>query len=584
MPKKKNIKKILIISILLLVVILAVRQLVVDVIERNSIEEKEYNSISDFSSIEEIAKYTGCTYIKEEKSTGDKYDIDIYLKFKYPLYTDEVSNEEYYYRLIALMVEFEDYQNIRLIDEENDIVIAVECNKENKEIKTLLINGNSNYYGTQETLNSIKKYQALNVTEIEIQSEEVKNLIKNDWVTKNVDFGSKESTYDDYDIYFDEGIEVKTIDKKVFNIVFTEKYDKPIVNGIKVNTSFAEIKKILGTPTFNHENYIENKQKDIGYIGYKGKDIYVFFSENEISVYRVEQADTSTGLADAISNFNQNEDIKKFISTVTDMWPDYDEYGTDDSSYILNYALKGIRIVFSPSEGGISIYENYNGYISQDVTSESVRKNTNLIPQNVKLKLTENLVDVYENSRTMIYNSQYGNIFLGQSDYTTDEFKVSITEQQIMFLSVNRKYSNSTLNEKAVAFKTCTDTEFVFANENNQIYMYNAATRNLKNVQDNNQVLVVDNKKIFGIAGIGIYTFDIENQKLQKVIQFSNELTGIYKYGEQSIIIGIKNMGIYRYNVITNEFVTLVEGQDEYKISTIYEDKVFYDDTLIIVK
>ena len=137
MPKKKNIKKILIISILLLVVILAVRQLVVDVIERNSIEEKEYNSISDFSSIEEIAKYTGCTYIKEENSTGDKYDIDIYLKFKYPLYTDEVSNEEYYYRLIALMVEFENYQNIRLIDEENDIVIAVECDKENKEIKTL---------------------------------------------------------------------------------------------------------------------------------------------------------------------------------------------------------------------------------------------------------------------------------------------------------------------------------------------------------------------------------------------------------------------------------------------------------------
>lgn len=492
MPKKKNIKKILIISILLLVVILAVRQLVVDVIERNSIEEKEYNSISDFSSIEEIAKYTGCTYIKEENSTGDKYDIDIYLKFKYPLYTDEVSNEEYYYRLIALMVEFENYQNIRLIDEENDIVIAVECDKENKEIKTLLINGDSNYYGTQESLNSIKKYQALNVTEIEIQSEEVKNLIKNDWVTKNVDFGSKESTYDNYDIYFDEGIEVKTIDKKVFNIVFTEKYDKPVVNGIKVNTSFDEIEKILGTPTFNHENYIENKQKDIGYIGYKGKDIYVFFSENEISVYRVEQADTSTGLADAISNFNQNDDIKKFISTVTDMWPDYDELLYTDNYARLKYSLRGIEISFNlNNKNGIIVYENYNGYLNNEKSIKEVINNLSLLPSHTYLELEKNMVDLNEEERVYRYNIKYENTKIGNPNITTSEFNIYIVEQneqmvKLGFISRNRKYPNYIEKFNTLNLWKYNDTQLVYSIQNKGIYLFDISTREHKALIEGN--------------------------------------------------------------------------------------------------
>ena len=139
MPKKKNVKKILIIVVILFALILGVRELALNAIERAKLENKTYTSISDFTSVKEIAKYMGCTYIKEEPSTGEKYDIDIYLKFKYPLYTDEVSNEDYYYKMIALMLEYLNYQNIRLIDQENDIVIAVECDKEKKEIGACIL-------------------------------------------------------------------------------------------------------------------------------------------------------------------------------------------------------------------------------------------------------------------------------------------------------------------------------------------------------------------------------------------------------------------------------------------------------------
>ena len=584
MPKKKNIKKILIISLILLVTVISVRNLVIEAIERANMETKVYTSVSDFKSIKEIAEYMGCTYIKQVKSSSDLFDTDIYLKFKYELYTDEVSNEEYYYRMIALMLGYLNYESIRLIDQENDIVIAIQADSQKQEITNLLINGKSNYFANQETLKSIEQYQTFDIVEIEVQSEEITNLIKNNWTTKQIDFGTKESTYNGYDIYFDEGIEIKTINKKVFNIVFTEKYQNEVVNGIKVNTSFEDIKSILGTPTFNHQNYIENKQKDIGYIGYKGKDMYIFFSENEISIYRVEAANTTTGLADAIKGFNTNADLRSFVSQITDMWPDYDSYGYDEDYVSLKYSLRGIKISFTPSEAGVYVYNNYNGYIADGTTIEEVTKNTELLPKNVNLQIDQDMVDMYEENRIMQYNNNYGNIFMGKSDYTTSKFAVNVSNNQINFVSTNREVPNSIVNKQANTFLIYSETEFIFDDKDGNIYKYDAFARNLHDLSTDSNILTVNNQKFMALKGSGIYTYGIENHVLQQILKFENEVTGLYNYDNISIIIGIKNMGIYRYNTQTNELLALVEGQDEFKITTIYEDKIFYDETLTIVK
>lgn len=584
MPKKRNIRKILIITLILLATIIVVRNLILEAIERANMETKVYTSVTDFKNIKEIAEYMGCTYIKEEKSTSEAYNTDIYLKFKYALYTDEVSNEEYYYRMIALMLGYLNYESIRIIDQENDIVIAVKANSETQEITSLLINGKSNYFATQETLESIEKYQTFDLVEIEIQSEEIKNLINNNWIEKEVEFGTKESTYNGYDIYFDEGIEIKTINKKVFNIVFTEKYGKEVVNGIKVNTAFDEIKQTLGTPTFNHENYIENKQKDIGYIGYKGEEFYVFFSENEISIYRIEKANTSTGLADAIEKFNTEADLRVFVSRITDMWPDYDYYGYDENYVTLKYSLRGLRIAFTPSEAGVYIYNNYNGYIANETTIEDVTKNTELIPKNVNLQIDEDLVNLYEENRKMQYNSNYGNIFMGMSNYSTSKFDVNINNEQLMFVSTSREFPNSVINKKVNTFIKYSETEFIFGDEEGKIYKYDATKLQLNDLSEDASMLTINNQKIMCLKGSGIYTYNIDSKTLQQILQFENEVSGVYDYDGISLIIGIKNMGIYKYNTSTNELVVLVEGQADFNIKAIHEDKIFYDETLTIVK
>ena len=59
MPKKKNVKKILIIALVLFALILIVRELVTSAIERANLEDKTYTSISDFTSVKEIARIYG---------------------------------------------------------------------------------------------------------------------------------------------------------------------------------------------------------------------------------------------------------------------------------------------------------------------------------------------------------------------------------------------------------------------------------------------------------------------------------------------------------------------------------------------
>ena len=107
---------------------------------------KSYTSISDFKTIEEVATYLECTYIKEEKSKDDNYKLDIYMKIKLQPYTEEKSNETFYNNLIGYSTYVLKFDNFRIIDKENNITIEVLCDKENEKLKTIIINGETDYF------------------------------------------------------------------------------------------------------------------------------------------------------------------------------------------------------------------------------------------------------------------------------------------------------------------------------------------------------------------------------------------------------------------------------------------------------
>ena len=582
MPKKKNVKKILIIVVILFALILGVRELALNAIERAKLENKTYTSISDFTSVKEIAKYMGCTYIKEEPSTGEKYDIDIYLKFKYPLYTDEVSNEDYYYKMIALMLEYLNYQNIRLIDQENDIVIAVECDKEKKEIENLLINGEDNYFGTQENLKELKKYAELSTTKLEVQSTVVNQLIEQSWEYKQMDFGTKESDFDGYEIYFDEGLEIKKAGKKVFNIVLTEKYQENIVNGLKVNDNQETIINQLGEPTFKSEKN--------SLVGYKGEKIYVFFSNNRVSMYPIEKDYEDMQFISLVNNFIDYADFKTFVSGLTDIWPNYDYYKYGDDYVDISYITRGFKVQYNVDNSrgsGIFLYNNYNGSLIERLRSGN--ENTANIYYD-----DSDLVYTYENEQISgihNYDKKYWEYKANKMEVMTissleqeraryekdsSEYFVVVQENGIKIISIENKNPNCEINEDVYTYFWLDNENLMYSIKNKGIYKYNLKTQEKNTIIEGEHdfyILDYQDGKIYFDDKVMIYIDGIN---------LPSNYSSLIWLDNNNLAYSIDYKGIYRYNIVNKETQTIIEGNEIYKLEKYENSQLYYNGTSII--
>lgn len=288
-----------------------------------------------------MVEYMKCKYIKQKKSTEKDYDIDIYLELYKDLYTDGNSNEDYYTKLINNIAGVSGFKNIRMIDEKKDITIAIKCNKENKTIDEIKINGIENYFNYKKTNIERKSYKEYTICKKDIKSKELNGLIKNDWYAQDVNFGSKDSYFNNYDIYFDEGIEVRIIDSKVYNIIFTKKYNNEIVEGIGSDTGLEEIREKMGEQEFG--------SIDENILGYVFEDLYIFFGKDEVSVYPNTNEDTSK-FEKLLDKFIENNNEKELMKELTTVWMDYDYYEYNTDFFNIAYSKKGIEISYNVGE------------------------------------------------------------------------------------------------------------------------------------------------------------------------------------------------------------------------------------------
>ena len=108
MKQTKSNKSIIVIVIIIVILFILVLLLSTSINYLNSQNDskqvqdiKQYVSINDFKSIEEVAIYLDCIYIKEEVSKQENYNTDIYMKIKVLPYEDDKSNEGFYDKLIS---------------------------------------------------------------------------------------------------------------------------------------------------------------------------------------------------------------------------------------------------------------------------------------------------------------------------------------------------------------------------------------------------------------------------------------------------------------------------------------------------
>lgn len=588
MPRRKTIKIVLIVILILILVIIAVRALVLYNEKQSQFEEKRYDTPADFYTVEEVARYMDCEYIREEKPKNESYDLDIYLKFKYDLYTDGASNKDYFYRAIVLFAQVTEYQNIRLIDEERDILIAIYGDPEEEKISKLYINGKENYFGETDTLKELDKYTSAATVRIDVNSPLLQDIIKNDWDTTKVNLGSQESTLDEYEIYFDEGYRVKKRATTIFNIEFTDKYTEPVVNNIKVGTSFEEIQNQMGTPAFGGTEY--------NFIGYMSYNLYVFFWKDRISVYKVDSMTDEQQFLTLFEKFRQDLDLRSFVNALTDMWPDYNYYAYDTDYLQLTYILKGIDIKINiDMDNGVTFYSNYKGSYLQDLIQQKDNlpsytyfNNDNLVYKNEYNKMGSVLdrnfvVNNFETNKMIYENNREGNKVERYIPYEKYSSEFVVFEKyengnivELYIISRNGDYPDAEIDKNINSYLWLDDTKLIYSIKNRGMYLYNATTRETSTIiegQDDFEIKDYANNKIYFDDKEMLYLLDSNlPQRYDSIIWLDSE----------NLAYSIRNVGIYRYNINTKEINTIIEGTEEFNLVKYENGRIYYDNTNII--
>lgn len=466
-PNKKYIKVIVILIVLIFILV------IVSIILGN-IYKKDNNiklSYDNLTTIKEVIEYYESKYISENPSDDNKYYLDVYLTFRVLPYNEkDESNEEYYNNLLGDCAKILNYRSFKMLDEQNNLTVEVIC--DGSKIKTIIINGIEDYFIYMDSQLSMKKFKDIKITEFNISSELLQNCINNNW-NSNISFGERDSIYDDYYIFFDEGIKVKIIDNRIYNIVFDKKYSGNVINNIFPGMALENIEVNLGEPTF--------KDDQLKVIGYKGKEVYAFFTESEISVYRLNTIETDDFFNLADKYIKEEIDFKEFMNELTYLWPDYSDYKYTSNSVFISYPLKGIEIKLNyDNENGIFIFNNIKSSVNK---VERYIENTDFVA-----KLQLDLVFEAE-KRRIEKNQNLLNLCKEYKESLEEEKKKVIGESltydiypeldnnkliyAMNFISKFGEAPNRQLSDTIDSFLWANNNIFIYSKKGKGIYLYN---------------------------------------------------------------------------------------------------------------
>ena len=477
---KKNYK-ILMVVLFVMIFILLFMTFLLKVVEKNIEENEVILSYDEIETIKDVITYHKSKYISENVSEERGFSLDVYLSFKVPLYEEDgaKSNEEYYTTLIEDCAKIIRYSSFKLIDTEHDINIKVIC--KNNKIEKIIINELEDYFIYMDSRYSIQNYEELPKTSLSIVSEDLQRCIDGNW-NADIYFGERESIFNNYYIYFDEGINVRIIDGKIYNIIFTNKYKKDVINNIFPGMDLRSAESSLGEATF--------KDEDLNVIGYKNDKVYVFLTESMISVYR-NSSETSDEFFDLADEYlNENLDLLEFMNELTYIWPDYSEYFYTESSFFIAYPLKGVEISVNNGDiNGFLVYNNNKStlskigrYLEDTNFVGRLQKDSVFEAEKRRLKADKEMV---ENAKEFIRNlEQEKKNLIGESlNYLMNPIKDSNGKiYQIEFISKDGEKPNREINDTIDSYLWINNDHFLFSKIGKGIYFYNLNTGKVQRV------------------------------------------------------------------------------------------------------
>ncbi len=507
--KEANKKRFMIIAIIILTVMLVFCMVLMSSLKAKNEQKQQAIMSGNFASVKDILEYYGCKFIRIKREETEGFKVNIYTQFKYNLYEDEKSNENFYNNIINKIAEFLNYNSFQMIDNSKEEPIEIQVICSNKKIEKILINNIEDYFIYMDSQISLRKYKEIKKTDLFIQAPEVINCIQNNW-NSSTQFGSREAIFQDYFVYFDEGIRTRTIDGKIYNIIFEKNYVNSIVNGFTVGTESDIIISKLGLPTF------QNEDKTI--IGYKSNEIYVFFEKDQISIYRNLQENDYNEFFKLVDNFlKEQNSLLDFMNELTYLWKDYEEYTYGQETVFLSYPNRGIDIKLNyDNTDGIVLYNNIG--VGQDVVNRYL-EHTEFVAQ---LQVD----NVYKAEMRRYEKEQ--NFSKKCAEYQ-EKFEKEDTRNRG---KIYQYYADLDLNENILSLYFISQNEqFVDCQLRESINSY-----------------IWINESLFAYSrrGKGIYYYDLKNQTKGTIIAGEEEYkiksyaNGILKYDEKEVFIQLK--------------------------------------------
>lgn len=355
--KKNNL--IIMIIIVLAVLILTILQLVNyikatsnnDNANTNSINVVSENRNNDKKTIEGVITASGSKYLdKIEKGT-----MRIFVEFKYDLYDENgKSMKRYFYDLVGDLVPLIK-KNFYLVDESKNIEIRIIYKPETDEYKVRINNLKDFYDETDgEDYVNLANTKIVEKSDLFINNVMLNNLVRKNMFMLNSEYSDKSRVDmgNDYYSYNDGAMYAKLLGGRVFNTVFTQKYDLEVAKNIQVGTSLSEIKDQVSNLGFGNVND--------GYLGYRTEYFYAFFYNDEISVYSYTY-DENEYFDKYLSDYCATGDLQKLYEDFNE-WDSYfeKEYDPENGRFKITFPTRGIDIdIYDNDSRGIKIYSNY---------------------------------------------------------------------------------------------------------------------------------------------------------------------------------------------------------------------------------
>ena len=488
--KEKRLKKVFIILLILLLAVMI----------GSVIFYRMSLSGSKLPDVSEILAYHGSELIKETKSSEKGYDYDIYAKLKFPPIEENGYAEETFYDNVVVDLTAKLQSNFRIIDEEKDVVVRVKYDFSTYN-SYYSINNVDDYFKVEQA----KKQNELakkDITELNINSDVLNSIINSKWERRKASLGTIETSVNKYDVYYDEGYYIRTLGTRIYNILFTNNYKGQVVSGITTGMTNDAIIQKLGTPTYTYSNN--------SLIGYRSNDIYAFFHDGQISIYEVAKLNATDNktFAELFTKLNKDGDVTSFYNELNVLYPNPESSTEKDDDISAFYPTLGFKLHFGGNNNGITIYSNYQGYITNDVTMDDLRNGK--VPPNTDLDIKNDAVFFAEKLR---YLDELGkrNPDNNWAAATTKLFQVHENEEthSFDFYSIDRKSIDSSINKtNGMKILKLDDSRFVYNIPYDGIYIYNAQTlktekilqgtndEELKLEKIENNILYYDNKTL----------------------------------------------------------------------------------------